>query len=55
MVMITSGAPHDHAKVAPPPRHALAHIPGSNGLPLIGSTLQVLADPKGYYEMILPL
>lgn len=52
MVMITAGASHDHAKVAPPPMRALAHVPGGNGLPLIGSTLQVLADPKGYYEAL---
>jgi cytochrome P450 len=52
MAMTTAGAPHGCAKVAPPPRRALAHIPGGNGLPLIGSTLQVLADPKGYYEAL---
>jgi cytochrome P450 len=52
LVMITAQAPHGPAKVAPPPRRALAHIPGGNGLPLIGSTLQVLADPKGYYEAL---
>ncbi len=26
---------------------ALAHIPGSSGWPLVGNTLEVLADPKG--------
>src|SRR3954462_8504873 len=52
LVMITAQAPHGPAKVAPPPRRALAHTPGGNGLPLIGSTLQVLADPKGYYEAL---
>jgi cytochrome P450 len=50
--MVQAGMPLTHAKVVPPPRRALAHIPGSNGLPLIGSTLQVLADPKGYYEAL---
>ncbi len=50
--MVPAGVPHTHAKVVPPSRRALAHIPGSNGLPLIGSTLQVLADPKGYYEAL---
>ena len=29
---------------------ALAHIPGNNGWPVVGNTLQVLADPKGHVE-----
>ncbi len=33
-----------------PTRRHLAHIPGDNGWPLVGHTLQVLADPKGFYE-----
>jgi hypothetical protein len=43
MVMIKAGAPHDHAKVAPPPppRRALAHIPGCNGR---GMKTQALPD-----------
>lgn len=52
MVTITAGAPQGGAKVAPPPARALRHIPGGQGLPLIGSTLQVLADPKGFYETL---
>ena len=32
------------------PRHSLAHIPGDEGWPLIGKTLDVLADPKGQVE-----
>jgi cytochrome P450 len=52
VAMVPAGGPHTHVKVVPPPRRALAHIPGSSGLPLIGSTLQVLADPKGYYEAL---
>ena len=34
----------------PPKRNALTHIPGDEGWPLIGKTLQVLADPKGHVE-----
>jgi hypothetical protein len=29
---------------------ALAHIPGNDGWPIIGSTFDVLADPKAYFE-----
>ncbi|MGP9813955.1 cytochrome P450 [Rhodopseudomonas sp. NSM] len=36
----------------PPPRSALAHIPGDEGWPIIGRTLHVLADPKGQVEMM---
>jgi cytochrome P450 len=38
------------AIVAPPPGHALAHIPGDNGWPIVGSTLEAIADPKGFFE-----
>lgn len=34
---------------APSPA-AMAHIPGSDGWPLVGNTLQLLADPKGFVE-----
>ena len=34
----------------PPPRRALAHIPGEEGWPLVGRTLHILADPKGEVE-----
>jgi len=33
-----------------PPLSALAHIPGTDGWPLLGVTLQMLADPKGVTE-----
>ena len=36
--------------LADPSRRDLAHIPGDDGWPLIGNTLQVLADPKGFIE-----
>jgi cytochrome P450 len=34
----------------PPTGQALSHIPGDEGWPIIGSTFDVLADPKGYFE-----
>src|SRR6201747_2612327 len=34
----------------PPKRNTLTHIPGDEGWPLIGKTLEVLADPKGQVE-----
>lgn len=36
--------------VAYPPLHALTHIPGTDGWPILGNTLQLLADPKGSVE-----
>ena len=38
------------ATVSHPPRSALAHIPGDEGWPVLGRTLELLADPKGYVE-----
>lgn len=35
---------------SPPRRNSLTHIPGDEGWPLIGKTLEVLADPKGHVE-----
>jgi cytochrome P450 len=35
---------------SPPKRNSLRHIPGDEGWPVIGKTLQVLADPKGFIE-----
>ena len=34
----------------PPKRNSLTHIPGDEGWPIVGKTLQVLADPKGFVE-----
>jgi len=34
----------------PPKRNSLTHIPGDEGWPIIGKTLKVLADPKGFVE-----
>jgi cytochrome P450 len=36
--------------LAPPNRNSLKHIPGDEGWPLIGKTLNVLADPKRHVE-----
>src|SRR6185312_4431126 len=35
---------------SPPQRNSLTHIPGDEGWPIIGKTLDVLADPKGHIE-----
>ena len=37
----------------PPRRNSLTHIPGDEGWPLIGKTLEVLADPKGQVETVV--
>ena len=37
-------------KLTPPKRNSLTHIPGDEGWPIIGKTLDVLADPKGQIE-----
>jgi cytochrome P450 len=36
--------------LTPPKRNSLTHIPGDEGWPIIGKTLEVLADPKGQIE-----
>jgi cytochrome P450 len=36
--------------VAPASSDALAHIPGDDGWPILGHTLALLADPKGFVE-----
>jgi cytochrome P450 len=35
-----------------PPLDAMAHIPGTDGWPIVGNTLQLLADPKGAVERL---
>jgi hypothetical protein len=35
---------------ARPSGEALAHIPGDSGWPVVGHTLAILADPKGFVE-----
>ncbi|MFM5892868.1 MAG: cytochrome P450 [Novosphingobium sp.] len=34
----------------PQPEHALDHIPGEDGWPIVGTTFSLLADPLGYGE-----
>jgi cytochrome P450 len=41
--------------VRDPPLSALAHIPGTDGWPIIGHTLKYLADPKGTAERFAKL
>jgi cytochrome P450 len=36
--------------LTPPKRNSLTHIPGDEGWPIVGKTLDVLADPKGQVE-----
>jgi cytochrome P450 len=36
--------------LTPPKRNSMTHIPGDEGWPIIGKTLDVLADPKGQVE-----
>jgi len=36
--------------ITPPNPNSLRHIPGDEGWPLVGNTLNVLADPKGHVE-----
>ncbi|MFL5255033.1 MAG: cytochrome P450, partial [Rhodopila sp.] len=48
--MLASNRRIEDAVLDPPGRRALAHIPGDNGWPVIGHTLEALADPKEYFE-----
>ena len=38
------------AAIPEPPLASLLHIPGTDGWPLVGKILQMLADPKGTAE-----
>jgi hypothetical protein len=51
MLVQTHDARHSfsHA-VRPASSSALAHIPGDDGWPLLGHTLPLLSDPKGFVE-----
>jgi hypothetical protein len=42
-----SSSPH---RDRPAPTSALVHIPGDTGWPLVGHTLVLLSDPKGFVE-----
>ncbi|SDT32399.1 cytochrome P450 [Bradyrhizobium canariense] len=48
MSMQTAASPA--MTLTPPKRNSLTHIPGDEGWPIIGQTLNVLADPKGQIE-----
>lgn len=48
--MSTQSEPPPAYSFAPPKRNSLTHIPGDEGWPVIGKTLEVLADPKGQIE-----
>ncbi|HEX2939876.1 MAG TPA: cytochrome P450 [Rhodopila sp.] len=48
--MLSHSDTGEEAVLQPPGRRALAHIPGDNGWPVIGHTLQALADPKAFFE-----
>src|ERR1700712_33172 len=50
MTMSVQSLSSPRAVLSPPKRAALAHIPGDEGWPIIGRTLEVLADPKGQVE-----
>jgi cytochrome P450 len=43
-------APSATRSISEPPLALLAHIPGTEGWPIVGSTLALLADPKGQVE-----
>jgi cytochrome P450 len=45
-------APLATPKIPQPPLESLAHIPGTEGWPVVGSTLAMLADPKGEVERL---
>src|SRR6202789_4563918 len=50
LAMSMQSATFPTAALMPPHRHALGHIPGDEGWPVLGRTLKILADPKGEVE-----
>src|ERR1700760_1523261 len=48
--MSMQGVASSAVSYTPPKRNSLTHIPGDEGWPVIGKTLSVLADPKGFIE-----
>jgi hypothetical protein len=50
MAMSTQSVASPAPTFTPPKRNSLKHIPGDEGWPIIGKTLEVLADPKGHIE-----
>jgi hypothetical protein len=48
--MAMQGMASSAISFTPPKRNSLTHIPGNEGWPVIGRTLEVLADPKGHIE-----
>ena len=45
-----ASAPVRETPLAPTSARALSHIPGEDGWPILGYTLPLLADPKGFVE-----
>lgn len=51
-IALETSRPQQSAHIPEPSLSALAHIPGTEGWPVLGSTLQLLADPKGETERL---
>lgn len=49
-IAIDSSQPQRTRYIREPSLDQLSHIPGTDGWPVLGSTLQLLADPKGVVE-----
>jgi cytochrome P450 len=50
MSVLSVGVPESATLLRSVKREALAHIPGDEGWPLVGRTLNILADPRGEVE-----
>ena len=50
MSVQTLGGPASAMRLPRVSGDALAHIPGNDGWPIVGDTLSILADPKGFVE-----